>query len=576
MRATRQRQRLTVVVPVALGVAALVAAPWLLPGATELAGIDGRTNPAAPPVAPVATAPPLVEPPRASAVPIPPSLAAQIATADAATLDALTDRLIAEGGQVSSLGVAHDLVSAGRPAVALAYLAARPDGATPATWRLRFDLLRSTGDAAGALALLSAATRARTGVAPADIVAAAYALDRPDLIVQAARTGAIPPPDAALTLDLARRLEKRGAPAITALDRVTRTDWRAADPWLALRIARASGDNAAALRAAKLLPVKDRAAAEEDVLTRSGDRAGLVALLRRQAAQPGADRAALAERLLAAGDRAGALSTLQAAAATLPPNAPVAERLLYLMGPRPEAPALAWLVRRATTGPASTERAWLSVYADRDSPGAALALLTRHPLGDQTDILMARLRLARAADDAAAGNAALAALLDGRALTPADLRRIAASAPQRPTAALAATLARQRSDAGLVGAQERLDLAWRAWNRGDAAATVGVLRTYLNDRPNDVVALRLMGDAQVKLSGEAAARPWFARALVQTGTPSRAGAELLEKLGRRGDAIRMVEDLRTETPRDRSLVALHARLLIAHGQPGRAREVLSR
>ena len=575
MTSAQQKQRLTVVLPVALGVAALLAAPWLLPGATELAGIDERTNSAAPPVEAAVSTPPVTEPPPAPTLPTPPSLAEQIATADAATLDALTDRLVADGAQVSSVGVAHDLVSAGRPAVALAYLAARPDGATPATWRLRFDLMRSTGDTTGALALLTAATRARTGVAPADIVTAGYALDRPDLIVQAAQAGAIPPPDAALTLDLARRLEKRGAAAIAALDRVARTDWRAADPWLALRVARASGDTAAALRAAKLLPAKDRTAAEEDALTRSGDRAGLIALLRRQAAQPRVDRAALAERLLAAGDRAGAISTFQAAAATSPPNAPVAERLLYLMGPRPEAPALAWLVRRATTGLAQSQRAWLPVYAERDTPSAALALLARHPLNSQTDVLMTRLRLARAAGEDAAGNTALAALLDGRALSPVELRRIAAIAPPRPPAALAAALARRRSDAGLVGPQERLDLAWRAWNRGDADGTATVLRPYLNDRPNDVVALRLMGDAQAKLSGDAAARPWFARALAQTDSPSRAGAELLEKLGRRDDAISMVEALRTETPRDRSLVALHARLLIAQGQPGRARAVLA-
>jgi len=36
----------------------------------------------------------------------------------------------------------------------------------------------------------------------------------------------------------------------------------------------------------------------------------------------------------------------------------------------------------------------------------------------------------------------------------------------------------------------------------------------------------------------------------------------------------LVETLRSETPQDRSLAALHARLLITEGKPGLARAVL--
>ena len=77
------------------------------------------------------------------------------------------------------------------------------------------------------------------------------------------------------------------------------------------------------------------------------------------------------------------------------------------------------------------------------------------------------------------------------------------------------------------------------------------------------------------MGGERAARPWLDRALVQTPAASKARVEILEKLGRRAEAVALVETLRAETPRDRSLAALHARLLIAQGQPGRARAVLA-
>ncbi len=579
MTLRRRHQLAAIAVPIVLGVAMLVAAPWLLPSTTEIAGVDSRLRPPAAPVTALpAPTPSPVEPSpvAASPTPTPPSLAQRIATDDAAALSALTDRLLASGAAVSSAGVAYDLVAAGRPQVALAYLAARPDGKTPATWRLRFDQSRATGDSAAALALLTAAASARTGVAAADIVAAGYAMSRPDLIVRAATVGAIPPLDARLTLDLVRRYEAGGRVAdIAAIDRIAKSDWRTADPWLALRIANRTGDKAAALRAAALLPPRDRAAAEQQILARSGDRAGLLASLRREAVQPGVDKAAIAERLLDAGDRAGAIAALQSAAATQPPTSPASRRLLYLMGPRPEAASVAWLRRRATSGSGQSQRDWLLPYADRDTPREALATLSRHPLAARTDVLLLRLRLAHAASDEDAGRTALAQLLDGRSLEAAELRQIAATTPRTLSPALSAALSRRRADAGLIGLQERMDLAWGRWNRGDAAGTVAALRPYLADRPNDVAALRLMGEAQSRLSGADAARPWFERALARSDSPSRASVELLERLGRRAEALRMVADLRAGAPRDRALAALHARLLIAQGEPGRARTVLA-
>ncbi|QPT09736.1 hypothetical protein [Sphingomonas paucimobilis] len=111
---------------------------------------------------------------------------------------------------VTTAQVAYDLAAAGRPAVALAYLAARADGTGPATWLLRVDLLRKLGRRKEAEALLAAAATRPIGVPPAAIIATGYALDRPDLIIAAAASGAIPPPDAKLAHDLAQRAEARG------------------------------------------------------------------------------------------------------------------------------------------------------------------------------------------------------------------------------------------------------------------------------------------------------------------------------------------------------------------------------
>ncbi|MGO4863712.1 hypothetical protein ACTP2L_09145, partial [Campylobacter jejuni] len=119
--------------------------------------------------------------------------------------------------------------------------------------------------------------------------------------------------------------------------------------------------------------------------------------------------------------------------------------------------------------------------------------------------------------------------------------------------------------------RDRMDLAWSAWNAGDAPRTVQILRDYLASDGDDLPALRLMADAQAKIGGDRAARPWLEKALAQTPADSRAYAELLDRLGRRREAVALVERLRRTTPADRQLVALQARLLIADGQPGRAR-----
>lgn len=522
------RQWLLTLAPIAVGAVILLVASQLLPGPPELAGVDQRTRPApapAPSVSPSAT----------------PETAADTATAGQAVDPAAPDP-------------------------------AAPPASAP-TWRQRFEAARAGTDPASAAALLAQAAAGPSDVPDADIIAAGYALDRPDLILRAATSGAIAPPDPALTLDLARRLETTDL--IPALDRVARSDWRAADPWLALRIAKRRGDTRAALQAAARLPAADRTAAEEDILRRSGNRAALAALLRRQASAPGADQAAIAERLLAAGDRDGAILALQATAARLPAGAPAARRLLYLLGPRPAPRDVAWLLQRASGGPAGARLDWLLAYAVRATPQAALAELARHPLAGQTEVLITRLQLARSARDEAAARTAAAQLLDGRRLAPAEVKRIAAVAPANLRARFEDKALPQLAKAGAITPEQRLDRAWAAWNRGDAAGTAAILDVYLEDRGDDAAALRLRGDAEAKLAGDRAARPWFERALARTPSPSRGAVELLERLGRRGEATAMVTRLRSTRPDDRALAALHARLLIAQGEPGRAREVLA-
>ncbi len=571
MTAKRQHAWLAVAIPVLAGLGLLAAGLLLLPGRREVLHAQRRAQPVDLSVPP---APASIAARPDALLPTPPSIAGAIPNADAAALATLTAELVADGQRVTTAQVAYDLVAAKRPAVALAYLRLRPDRAAPATWALYVDLLRQAGRTAEAAALVSDAAHGRGGIKPADLIATAYALDRPDLVIAAAARGAIPPPDAALALDLARRTDKAGrGDLIVMLDRATRADWRSADPWLAIRVATRSRDTAAALRAADRLPADQRDAARETIMTGAGDRDGLRRLLLTRAAAPGAPVQTIAEQLLAAGFREDARAMLRRAAIDQPVTNPATQRLLYLMGPRPAADDLAWLRQQATRGTPADQLDWLALYAQRDRPTEALTFLSRHPLAPRTEVMLTRLSLARAAGDDGAARKLAATLLDGRDLSPAQVRSVAAAAPA--DAVPAGALARRRIAAGVAEPRDAIDLAWAAWNAGDAAGTVKWLRDHLATAPDDAAALRLMADAQARTGGAAAARPWLERALAQTPPDSRARAELLDRLGRRAEAVAIVERLRTRAPQDRALAALHARLLIAGGQPGRARTVLA-
>jgi tetratricopeptide (TPR) repeat protein len=572
MRIDRRRGRLAIVLPAIAGLGLLAGGLMLLPNDREILHAERRAQPALAASSSIPSA--LVAPP--TLPPAHPAIAAQVATADAATLAALTAQLIADGQSVTTVQVAYDLAAAKRPAVALDYLAARPDGASAATWRLRVDLLRRIGRTADAAALVAQAAQKRGPVPAADIVAAAYAVDRPDLVIVAAANHVIPPPDAMLSLDLARRADTAGRNDLIALlDKATMANWRAADPWLAIRVAARAKDTAAGLRAADYLPVEQRPAARETILTEAGDRDGLRTELLAHAAAPGAQPEKDAERLLAAGFRSDAIAVLRQAATGQPPTAPAAQRLLYLMGPRPGVDDLAWLKQQSLQGSATQQRSWMARYAERDRPGEALAFLSRHPLASQTDVMLMRLSLARTAGNDAAGRTVLTGLLDGRALDAAQVGALSAAAPAKIDPAQAAAIAKRRIASGVAAPRDQIDLAWTAWNAGDAKGAAKWLDEHLETDPTDLPALRLMADVQARIGGDRAARPWLERALAQTPVDSKARVDILEKLGRRSDALAMVEKLRAETPHDRSLAAQHARLLIAQGQAGRARTVLA-
>ncbi|UZW56248.1 hypothetical protein NUH86_05565 [Sphingobium sp. JS3065] len=566
-------QNMAIVGPIAGGGLLLAATALLMPSHWQIADAIRRATFAPPPVA-VPLPPPstamlmqrFTEGRKLSVPDLQHLLNASVATASASLLSRLADALAKGGAALPSDRITYDIMAGGRPDVALAFLESRPDRAAPAAWRLRFDLHRKTGDAQGAADLLRNAAM-NPGTAPAkDLVEASYALAQPDMLITAAEHGAIAPLSPTQSLDLASWANGAGRyDLIGRIDRAGTAGWRNRNPWLAMTLAQRSGDTGSALRYAAMLPT-GRDDARESIIMASGNREAMRRWLLDRAGQKGADRQAIAQRLLEKGFRSDAIALLR----TGSDDKASTERMLYLMGPRPVAQDLAWLRARASNDPR-----WAAAYIERAQPAEALAFLEAQPAADSSDMLIQRITLANAARDRAAAARALDRLLDGRTLSAGQIKAAgSARLPSEKAAYYDLALTKARIAAGQAEPSDHLRLAWNGWDRGDARGAADQLQLYLRDRPDDRAALRLMADAQAKLRGEAAAKPWLERVMAVTPPLSVERAELLTRLGRTSEAMATVEALRRASPHDRKLDIMLARLLITAGDPGRARKVL--
>jgi hypothetical protein len=160
-----------------------------MPSAREVEQTARRAAPPPPvvsPAPPPAPAPPLAPPH--------PELAAMLPTADAPTLARLT-RAIAAGVATSSLQVAYDLVrrraSGGRHRLS----GGAPRWRDPATWAFGSRRCASSAAAPRRRRCWPRRCAGHRGRAARDR-RGGLSLDRPDLLVAAVRSGAIPPPDA--------------------------------------------------------------------------------------------------------------------------------------------------------------------------------------------------------------------------------------------------------------------------------------------------------------------------------------------------------------------------------------------
>ena len=563
--------------PLAGGVMLLAATALLVPNRAQIADAVRRATFTPPPVPTAPAAPSSAvlmqrykEGARLSSIELEQLLRASIATAPAHFLSTMASTVERSSGSVSTAQITYDILAHGRVAEALAFLESRPDAGASALWPLRFDLHRKLGDVRGARALVRAAALAPGTAMPHELVSAAYAMSQPELLVIAAETGALPRLSRSQSLDLASFAhEHKRYDLISRIDKAGTPSWRDDNPWLAMTTALHFGDVSAALRYADQLPAGAKAA-RETIVMGSKDSDAIRRLLMDKAAQKHTDRVLIAGQLLDRGFRTEAVSVLKTVSAPAGPQEAAASRMLYLMGPRPRQEDLDWLRSHALTDPR-----WLGPYLEREEPARALAFLESRRDADATSTLLRRITFAHEARDEKGSSRALDRLLDGRPLDASQLKN-ASLALASPTMLrrYGLALSKARVRAGAEAPSDRLDLAWDAWNRGKAQEAADQLRPYLEQEPADMSALQLMASIQGKLGGKGSERPWLERLLRLTPTQSRERATVLARLGRRSEAITLLEQLREQSPGDRQLSIQLSRLLVSAGDPGRARKVL--
>ena len=329
----------------------------------------------------------------------------------------------------------------------------------------------------------------------------------------------------------------------------------------------------------------------QDALDIALERANLrdelrASLLRRaqETALAPTQRRALGFRLLDLSDKAAALALFQSMAEGGPADAPDAQQVLFLMGPRPEPAQLDWIEAQARAADGAVRLGWVQVLLNAGAPRRAATLLE-----------------ADAARPDRAGGAATVAASEAY-IAVGD--RVAAAR------LLAARIPRE-SDPNLVQRQGELsqalgraDLARQAFDRlyllepsrpaGQRAAGLQAFADGDSPRARDLLGRYLAGPNQVdwevhyafaetlvRLRDRAAAQPHHEAAIAtidrldQAPVFARAAkAYALYRLAKFDESLALFKQLLREQPRNLDLRADYAGVLIELGRTAEARSVL--
>jgi predicted Zn-dependent protease len=324
----------------------------------------------------------------------------------------------------------------------------------------------------------------------------------------------------------------------------------------------------------------DQYLAALDRLGRRDEARAFAARLALDPGTPAAEARGLGFRLLELGDKPAAERVFLRLSEGAAPGSPDVSQLLFLWGPRPTPDQVALIERRARAARGAERTAWLRLMVEGGAPARALAVLAEAPPAPGRDPDLVALWLdALALGGDAAGIEAVVRRETPAATSVQALRRLAAAAEAagRPAAAAPAwdaVLARDPDDrAALAGSA-------RAANLDRRRAKARLLYERL-EALGGADAESLFQHAELLLAAREgdAARPRFQAALDRLAKPSddreRALRALaLHRLGRSEEAVAELRPVVRRLPRDASLRADLANVLLDIGRTAEARELL--
>lgn len=297
---------------------------------------------------------------------------------------------------------------------------------------------------------------------------------------------------------------------------------------------------------------------------------------------PAPERRQLAFVLLEQGDKPATLQVLQSLAAGQGPQSEDFRQLAYLWGPRPPPGALDWIEARARTARNPAEQAaWYGRLAELGGARRVADALGQGGTPAAADLKSPFIEaLAAEGKGRELAEAVRSATVSER--DPERLRRYARlseQARQRGAAAEAwkALLSLRPEDGDAMR-----QLGMLAYDENRLEEAERLLRRYLARGAGDYEANYFLGEALSALKRNAAAVPFYKRALeqIRAGTArsdavAQTEANLLNRLGRVDEAVTLFERLRKVRPNDRQLKADYASMLIENGRGQEARRVLS-
>jgi tetratricopeptide (TPR) repeat protein len=316
---------------------------------------------------------------------------------------------------------------------------------------------------------------------------------------------------------------------------------------------------------------------------RAGQPDRLLALWRRLAAStttPASLRSQIAFRMLEAGDKANAERAFMLLSGQEGPDEAATQQLLFLWGPRPKTHQLDWILARARSAEGSARSHWLRLLAERGGVSRVYEVGGVKALNSDPQTFEVVLAALALEGDRLAMDAALREVAAG-ATSPALLACAAGMAAATGDSTLMHQLVERARIVGVRRPDQQRALGLLAYRTRDNRLAEAWLDAFHVSAAGDNETHRAVGEMRLQRHDVEGARQSFQAALLALDASAAADpftqlnrANLLSRLGHYQEARQHFNALVELRPRDPTIRADFASMLLAMGETTQAQAIL--